>query len=228
VRSSTDRDPVAPELAALVSPPHTALLTQECQRGVIGDLAVLPALAAAAAPIVPRVAALAAGARRAGVRVVHCVATRRDDGAGASRNARLFAATRRSPVSLAPGSPATDVLPALAPAPSDLVVPRQHGLSPMHGTELDPILRNLGVTTVVAVGVSVNLALMNLVFDAVNGGYQAVVPRDAVAGLPAEYVDAVFRHTLGLVATVVTTDDLLEVWRTAPGAPAAGSPAGRA
>jgi biuret amidohydrolase len=113
---------------------------------------------------------------------------------------------------MAPGSPATQVLPALGPERSDLVVPRLHGLSPMHGTELDAILRNLGITTIVAVGVSVNLALTNLVFDAVNAAYQVVVPRDAVAGLPPEYVDAVFRNTLALIATVPRTDDVVAAW----------------
>ena len=38
----------------------------------------------------------------------------------------------------------------------DLVLARHHGLGPMGGTELDPILRNLGITTIVGVGVSVN------------------------------------------------------------------------
>ncbi|CAO5177345.1 hypothetical protein FAIPA1_30286 [Frankia sp. AiPs1] len=52
------------------------------------------------------------------------------------------------------------------------------------------VLRNLGVTTIVATGVSVNIAIPNLVMDAVNRGYQVVVPRDAVAGIPADYADA--------------------------------------
>ena len=38
----------------------------------------------------------------------------------------------------------------------------------MGGTDLDAVLRNLGVTTIVAVGVSVNIAITNLVMDAVN------------------------------------------------------------
>ncbi len=50
------------------------------------------------------------------------------------------------------------------------------------------------------------------VFDAVNAGYEVVVPRDAVAGLPPSYVDAVFEHTLGLLATVTTTAEVLDVW----------------
>ena len=54
----------------------------------------------------------------------------------------------------------------------------------MGGTDLDAILRNLGVTTIVAVGVSLNIAIPNLVMDAVNAAYRVVLPRDAVAGLP--------------------------------------------
>ena len=65
-----------------------------------------------------------------------------------------------------------------------------------------------------ASGVSVNVAIQNLAFDAVNASYQVVIPRDAVAGFPREYVEAVFAHTLGAVATLVASADLLAVWRT--------------
>ena len=93
------------------------------------------------------------------------------------------------------------------------MLPRLHGLSPFQGTELDFVLRNLGVRTIVGVGVSVNVAIQNLGFDAVNASYQVVLPRDAVAGFPARYVDAVFAHTLGAVATLCTTADLIAAWR---------------
>src|SRR5438093_585095 len=99
---------------------------------------------------------------------------------------------------------------AVAPAGRLLVRGRDVTfLSPTSGTVIDPIRRKLGIRTIVAVGVSVTLALTNLVFDAVNAGYQVVVPRDAVAGLPATYVEAVFEHTLGLVATVTTTAEVV-------------------
>jgi len=200
------------DLARLLAPAHTALVANECQRGVIGDHSLLPELARAAATMVPNVALLAAAARRAGAAVVHTTALRRLDGRAASTNARLFMATQRTGRAVAPGSAEAEIVPEIPLVESDLVVPRLHGVSPMHATELDPILRNLGVRTVVAVGVSVNIALTNLVFDAVNAGYQVVVPRDAVAGLPAEYVDAVFAHTLGLLATVTTTAEVVAVW----------------
>ena len=38
----------------------------------------------------------------------------------------------------------------------------------MGGTDLDAVLRNLGVSTIVVVGVSLNIAIPNLVMDAVN------------------------------------------------------------
>jgi nicotinamidase-related amidase len=82
----------------------------------------------------------------------------------------------------------------------------------MAGTDLDPVLRNLGVSTLVVAGVSVNVAITNLVMDAVNHGYQVVLPRDAVAGVPADYTAAVIDHTLALLATVVTTADVVDTW----------------
>jgi nicotinamidase-related amidase len=203
---------MALDFAALVAPAHTALVTQEIQRGVVGDLSQLPALAEAAAPVLPNVARLVEAARAAGVPVVHCTAERRADGLGANANARLFQRMAKAKVLLLPGSAAAEIVPEVAVAASDLVLPRLHGLSPFQGTELDSILRNLGVRTIVGVGVSVNVAIQNLTFDAVNAAYQVVLPRDAVAGFPASYVDAVFEHTLGAVATVCTTDAVLKAW----------------
>ena len=83
----------------------------------------------------------------------------------------------------------------------------------MGGTDLDAVLRNLGVSTIVTVGVSVNVAITNLVMDAVNAAYRVVIPRDAVAGIPTDYADAVIDNTLSLLATITTTDDLLEAWQ---------------
>ena len=62
-----------------------------------------------------------------------------------------------------------------------------------------------------------NVAIQNFAFDAVNAAYQMVIPRDAVAGFPAEYVEAVFAHTLGAVATLCTTSDLLSAWQLEQG-----------
>jgi nicotinamidase-related amidase len=202
------------DLAALVDPAHTAIVTSEVQNGVVGERSALPALAeAAAAEMLPSLARLLPAARAAGVQVVHCTAYRRADGKGANHNARLFMGVRKSPVSLLPGSPEVDVVPELGPEPDDLVLTRTHGLDPMAGTDLDPVLRNLGVRTIVVTGVSVNVAVTNLVMDAVNRGYDVVLPRDAVCGIPREYADAVIDNTLALLAAITTTDDLVAIWK---------------
>jgi nicotinamidase-related amidase len=203
---------VALELRRLVDPAHTALITQEIQRGVIGDHSPLPELAAAARQALPQIARLVAAARGAGAPVIHCTALRRADGRGANANARIFRYMAKAPVALLPGSPAAEIVPEVAVAEADLVLPRYHGLSPFQGTELDFLLRNLGIRTLVGVGVSVNVAIQNLAFDAVNASYQVVIPRDAVAGFPRAYVEAVFEHTLGAVATLVSTAELLAAW----------------
>jgi nicotinamidase-related amidase len=147
------------------------------------------------------------------VQVVHCTAYRRADGKGANTNARLFLGVRKSPVQLLAGTPEVEVLPELGPEPEDLVLTRTHGLDPMAGTDLDPVLRNLGVQTIVVTGVSVNVAVTNLVMDAVNRGYDVVLPRDAVCGIPQDYADAVIDNTLALLATITTTDELMAAWK---------------
>jgi nicotinamidase-related amidase len=208
---------VAHSLASLVDPAHTALVTQEIQRGVVGAGSALPELAAAVAQVdlLAHVAALLEAARPAGVRIVHCTAERRADGFGANRNTRLFRYMEKAKHPLLPGSEAAALAPEIGARADEPVLARLHGLSPFQGTELDFVLRNEGVTTIVGVGVSVNVAIQNLAFDAVNAGYQVVIPTDAVAGFPADYVAMVFAHTLSAVATLTTTAELLAAWRGA-------------
>ena len=44
-----------------------------------------------------------------------------------------------------------DLAEITAPAPDDVVLHRWHGVGPMDGTDLNPVLRNLGATTIVGV-----------------------------------------------------------------------------
>ncbi|WAC57072.1 cysteine hydrolase [Gordonia sp. SL306] len=199
-------------LAELVDPRHTAIVTQECQGAVVGPDAGLKALAdEARREALPNIGRLLKVARDVDVPVVHCLVARRGDGLGSNHNAKLFE-VGRSQVSIAPGSPGASLVPELGPEPSDVVLTRLHGLGPMGGTDLDAVLRNLGITTIVAVGVSLNVAIPNLVMDAVNASYRVVLPRDAVAGVPPEYGEAMIRNTLRMLCTVTTTDELSSAW----------------
>jgi nicotinamidase-related amidase len=197
----------------LVTAGRTALLFQEVQEGVIGPGAALKDLAAVAETVglIPHATRLAHAAREAGVRVVHCTAENLATGFGANHNARLFAAAKKLGAIGEEGSVSVAPISGLLEL-GDIVLPRYHGLSPLTGTQLDSVLRNEGITTLIVAGVSLNFAIPNLVFDAINRAYQVVVPRDVVAGVPLEYGEQVISHTIDPIATVVTSEELIASW----------------
>jgi len=205
------------DLTELVAPAHTAFVLQEVQNGVVGSPSALPALAQAAADVhlIENCARLARVARAVDIPVIHCTFEALASGRGLNTNARLFAGVRKSDVHQTKGSEAVQVPDAIGVEPGDVLLPRYHGVGPMTGTQLDSILRNLGTRTIVGVGVSINIGMTNLAFDAVNRGYQMVMPRDAIAGVPSDYADAVVEHTLTLVATITTADEIIRAWQSA-------------
>lgn len=200
-----------PPLAQLVRPAHTVVVTLECQRGVCGDLAQFGELAKAAeaggvtihGPRVVR------AARDAGVRVLHATALKRSDGGGSATNCRILGAAAGAVVE---GTQGAELIPGFGPAPEDIVVPRLSGVSPFTSTALDQIIRNLGATTVVVVGVSLNVGVLGLVVSGVDLGYQLVVATDAVAGVPQSYGSAVLEGTISLLATLATVDEIVASW----------------
>lgn len=204
------------DLADLVGDGHAAVLTMELQRGVVGDLSSFPELATAVAEtgVIGATSKLLAAARVAGVPVVHCTAGFRADRAGTATNAPLLTAMLRRPDHLLEGTAGAELVAELGPEEGDLVSHRRHGMAPFGGTSLDPTLRALGVSTVVATGVSLNVAIVGLAVEAVGLGYRVVVATDAVAGVPPAYGQDVLRHTLPLIATLATVEEIVAAWHT--------------
>ncbi len=202
------------DLRTLADPAHTALVTCEMQRGIIGDRAELRELAdeVAATGMVARCVDLLAAARTRRMLVVHALIVFRHDLKGTAVNNPLLGRMTKNPDMIREGTPAAELLPELGPEPGDLVSVRHHGMSPFSGTSLDAWLRNSGITTIVPVGVSVNEAIFGLCLEAANLGYRIALPADAVAGHPRQYADDVLRHSLSLMANLTTTADLLAAW----------------
>ena len=204
---------MALDLRSLLDPTTTAVVTSECQNGVLGPDSALPDLAAIANEhMVPNASRIVHAARTAGVQVVHAVFWRRPDNRAGNTNGRLFVAMNKFSPPMEPGSPGAEPIAEFGHSPDDLVIGRYHGLDPIGGTDLDPILRNLGVRTVVVLGVSLNVALMGLTIGLVNAGYQVVLPRDAVAGVPMDYAQGLIDGSYAFISTVVTTDDVVGAW----------------
>jgi nicotinamidase-related amidase len=186
-------------------------LTMELQRGVMGDLATFPELAATAQQrhIVTHAARLLAAFHRLGLPVVHCTAEFRADRSGTLANTPLHTAVLRRPEHLLEHTAATELVPELGAQAGDHLSTRHHGVAPFTGTDLGAILERLEARVLVVAGVSVNLGVLGLCVEAVNSGYQVVVASDAVTGVPLSYADAVMTNSVALVAAVHTVDEII-------------------
>ena len=206
------------DLAALLAPSSCAVLTHELQVSVVGPGAVLGGLAAEAAKVFPAVRRLLAGARSAGVPVVHNTAGPAAVPSAPPNSPLASALARRR--GEGPGGPPDPalfrVVDDIGPERGDIVLERHHGMSAFPDTELEAVLKLLGVRTIVATGVSLNVGIIALTVDAVSRGYRVVVATDAVAGATPEYGAAVIEHSLAPLATRLTVDEILAVWAGLP------------
>lgn len=205
------------DIKPLIEPGKTALLTNEVQSSVIheeGDLAEN------ARAVLGNIVALAEAARACGVPVMHAVKIFRRDSVARNRNIVLYQRRKVLPDPDAPppapdhrAQPGCHVVPELGPDERDLVMTRLHGMGAVHDSGIDPVLRTLGVSTVIVTGVSLNVGVTNSVMDLVNRGYDVVVPDDAVAGTPMAYKEHIMQHTIKFLARVVPTEQILAAWR---------------
>jgi nicotinamidase-related amidase len=167
-------------------------------------------LAADSAELVSSVGRLLDAARRVGVRVVHAT-YEGSFGGHPTGTARLWRALGPATAQWTPGSAPTIVLPELL-APTDLVLPRHHGLFPTLDSELLPVLKGLDVRTIVLAGVSLNLAITHTAGHVTQAGFDLVVPRDAVGGTPKDYAEQVLDNTIAVLGRLTTVDQLIGEW----------------
>jgi biuret amidohydrolase len=103
----------------------------------------------------------------------------------------------------------------------DEIVETKKRLSPFYPTDLDFLLRNMDVRTVVFDGGFTDCCVLNAAFDASNRNYRVVVARDLVRGTNEEMEDAALKIMSLHTGLVVESGDLLEVWRDGIAAEAA-------
>jgi len=195
----------------VTEPNKTALVFIECQRGVIGDFSVLPALAEAAQTVLATMGRLAAGARYSGVHVAHLTYLPAAGGRSTNRRSPLMRATMAT-AEWSESHPAAEVVPEIGVGPDDLVLPRHQGISPVHRTETLAILRNMGIEEIVVAGVSTNLAIPLVAVGAADEDFAVTIPTDACIGTPPEHHASMLKNGLAFVARLTTVGDLLNEW----------------
>lgn len=200
------------DITELVQPDHTAVVINECQQGVLGEHSHLSALAEETRWILPNVARLVRSAREAGAEVVHALAGRRADGRGGNTN---FLIGRRAGADGPELSPAefAAVMPEIGVEDTDFVVTRIGGLGGLSASGAVPILRNLGVRTLVVGGVTLNAGVLSMVFNGLDEGFDVVVASDASGGIPRSYGEDVLRYTVRPFAPIASVDEIVAAWR---------------
>jgi nicotinamidase-related amidase len=192
---------------------RVALLTIECQNSQTSpstsSVASHQALASECErrAIVTRIRALAQLCRRLDLPVVHNRVAHREDWAGSTVNAPLFAVNRKQR-KLIENTRDADLNSELGVQPTDFIVTRRNGVSPFYATGLDQILRSCGVQTVILTGVSTNLGIPGAAIEAVNRGYWVIVAEDCTAGATTEAHDYTVGQVLPLLGSVVSSEVL--------------------
>lgn len=100
----------------------------------------------------------------------------------------------------------------VSPTEGDMVV-EKHRHSAFVGTELDQILSDRGIRTVVMAGVQTHVCIESSLRDASARGYYVVVPEDCVGSFDRDLHDKTLRCVEMHFGDVVNSEELVAQWR---------------
>jgi nicotinamidase-related amidase len=199
-----------------LDPSRTALVAVHLQNDIVGaDGSFAPFFRAE----IDRVGTLTTAkraldaARAAGVRVVYTRVAWRPDYSDLHANSPLLNIVVQQNC-LVDGTPGAAVVDELNPHHSDRVVTHQR-VGGFHDSELDQVLRGAGVDTVVFLGVATNASVEGTARAASDLGYRVVIVSDACSAATPE-AHAASLESLGLLAEIVTTEDLIAALASQP------------
>jgi len=156
---------------------RTAMIVVDMQNDFVA--AGAPMETPAARAMVPKLADALKLARAAGMRVIYTAHVHRRDGCdmGLFDDLHPPIASRDA---LVDGTPGVDIYADLAPAPGEHVI-KKHRYSGFFGTDLDIILREWGIDTVVISGTTTENCCHATARDAMFRNYRVVFLSDATA-----------------------------------------------
>lgn len=160
-----------------INPAKTALIVVDMQNDFVASGAPMETPAARA--MVPRLAEALKLCRDTGSRVIFTAHVHRRDGCDMGLFGDLHPpiANREG---LVDGTPGVDIYPDLAPVPGEHVI-KKHRYSGFFGTDLDIILREWGIDTVIICGTTTENCCHATARDAMFRNYRVVFLSDATA-----------------------------------------------
>lgn len=215
-----ERELDAGQFADYLDPSTTAVISIDMHRGHLDDSPECPCPAPRARDVVAPIDAFHDEVRALGGRIVHVKSTLRPDGVDDIRG--IPAAWRRTfPLHVGPipnadahaieGSPWTEWVTRVEPG--DMRVENKRRLSAFYPTDLDFLLRNQRITTVVLDGGFTDCCVLNTAFDANNHNYRVIVLRDLVRGTDPQLEAAALTMVSLHLGLVMESRDLLAQWR---------------
>ena len=213
-----------------LDPAKTAIVSIDMHRGHLDPSPDCPCPAPRARDIVAPIDAFHDRARALGIPIIHVRSVLRrggiDDVKGISaawrRTFPLYVgAIPNSDAHAIEGSPWTEFVTKVAP--EDLLVETKKRLSAFYPTDLDFLLRNMRIETVVLDGGFTDCCVLNTAFDASNHNYRVVVAQDLVRGTDDSLEAAALAMVSLHIGLVVDSADLVAEWRRRK-APLAPSP----
>jgi len=94
----------------------------------------------------------------------------------------------------------------------DLIVSTKKRLSAFYPTDLEMLLRNMGIKRIVLTGCMTDCCVLNTAFDGANRDFRIVVPRDLTRG--SEHLEEAALRIISLhLGLVVDSAELLEDWK---------------
>jgi nicotinamidase-related amidase len=110
------------------------------------------------------------------------------------------------------GSHGAMVIDELKPSGSDFIVEKRR-YSGFYGTDLNVLLRELNVDTLILTGIHTHICVMHTAADAFYHGYKLIVPSDCVAAFNVEDHNVGLRFMRELYgAEIVNSRDVLKRW----------------
>lgn len=154
--------------------------------------------------VLPNVKRMQAAFRRQNQEVIHVrIEALTKDGRDRST------AHKRIDCLVAKGSKEAEFLPEVAPQGDEIMISKTSS-GVFNSTNIEYVLKNLGITQLVVVGVLTNECIETTVRDASDRGFITIVASDATAAFSEQLQEASLTNLHGTYTTVATTDAIID------------------
>jgi nicotinamidase-related amidase len=133
-----------------------------------------------AAPLLDHLGTTIRAARSAGLRIIYVTVRFREGYPEISSFNRMFAAIRQAGAAMVESNPSTDIHPAVAPQPGDIVVTKRR-VGAFTGSDLEVVLRAQNIDHLVLTGIATSGVVLSTLRAAADMDYRLTVLSDCCA-----------------------------------------------